>query len=1007
MKKCISLSIVLCMLVMLMSGALPAFADATEVDLSSDAFAAVVVNQVGTSSETPLTFALNFGESSVQVSGLDLQMKFNVPNGSPEYSVTVNSVNGEEVTKLGSWVAKDAKHKFNGESYHYFLPFDEVQTFTGTQTIEFVFDASNLPEEQSVDFEQFTLIDATRTADAYSLMYKATVPYQFLHGSGGLGDSISWVGADDGNDIVTPNVDFDGISPETIILNIAGYQDDYDDNFSLNVYLGAPGEDNLLVSLGEQDVFAGSEKGVAHDVVAKLNAETTAKFDFTKLQNVYIRTEKGGDIHLNSFSFTPAFGPFDFVPAYYTTTNYGNLGISKQYECTANGSANKERMALEYIYDAELSYTYDLGDEEASGMEILLGIMWDGQGSKITAYKEVGGVKTKLGSYTTEAEYYYAHYRRYFISFNDENLTGSGTLILEFNNDTAQNTNQWIGFSGYTFIDASNTADAFSELNQKTSYQISGPDNDSGSYGGEGYGWFGDGGLGDYVTITNVDFGETGAAGMSFFWSTGDGSLANENSSVKVYYGGADGTEVLSLDYNDLKDLRGESKFAFSLDKAIPAGVHNIYVRVRNFSANFRNCQFIPTKDGTVRMWAGDNDNIADGVQNVEEDGQKVNIFSWFGNADGERIEFAAVDFKDKEMTGIRFNFSPWGGNDEAALGTGKIEVYANNELLATLTDAQLRQHINSYTTYTLYLAKPLTGINTISITSYWTGSMKWFEFLTEDEVSAVTRDGFERILATSSDSDLSRRHDGFNNPQADDLYVIAGWLGTDDGETLKYDALNFRNKKVTSMDIRFWPWTGSDVTDTAKNGAGKVDIYANEELVGTIPYEVLNENQGNFISYTIEFQEPLTGINDIKITSYWQGSLSWFRFNDGVDGILLSDANIVSNMNYDYPDQKVLTGKVSVDYRWNKPEGDTRDKAEVIFACYDENNKLVANKKTEIDLSASNSGVAMVDFGTGITGTDPSNPQVKTVRVFVWDSEDGMVPIATKKVDTWKVLDL
>lgn len=818
-------------------------------------------------------------------------------------------------------------------------------------------------------------------------------------------------------------------------------------------------------------------------------------------------------------------GLLEFVSATTTTTDPLPEGVVEQYECKANGSypkadgsdtepADGVRMSLEYITDADLTFDYDLGNTSVSGMKLYLGTPGDTEGTTITAYKAVeGGEPVELGSMTIDISWYYWAYIKYYLPF-EEDLTGSGTLILSISNDEATNPDGWIGFSGYNFIDAGVTFDAFAET-WRSDIQIAGPDFGD-DLNGLGYSWFGDGDKGDYMINPNVDFGDTVALGVQLDMVTPGAEEVGENASIKIY---SDGEEVLSAGADDIKNYsKGWRYVSFTLDKPINGGMHDITIKFSNIFAsggsNLGSFRFIAAKDGTQRILAVDYDNELDGAKRENEDGMEYTV-GWFGryyppeNRYGEELVYNYVDFGDKEMLSMNIRFNAWAdADDESKDGNGILEVYADENLIGTVTNAELNANMNVFTTYTVYFDEPLTGVHDISIKSYWQGALSWlqfnaakdgtqrfmaadydsesgnglaiepadgldevvrhfgypeagdkltynlvdfgeeamlavnvrlevwndgtkdnaleiregsengaliaklakedvvglntyqtyaipleapltgahdlcvigyadggalawFEFVTADDMV----DGTQRILATDYDS-----FDGSiaNRAEEDGMEYTVGWFGYTTGESLVYNLIDFGDKAMKSMNIRFNAWSDADAESLA--GDGKVEVYAGSKLLGTISFDQLNQNINSFTTYTVYFDEPLTGVNNIKVKSYWSGALSWIEFSEEGLNILAASA----------PTLEKATGNVSLTLNGVADAATVQ----VVFACYDADGRLInyaESQKVAADEVAS-SKTLEASFGAAI-------PDGATVKAFVWSAVEAMTTL-TAPVD-------
>lgn len=697
--------------------------------------------------------------------------------------------------------------------------------------------------------------------------------------------------------------------------------------------------------------------------------------------------------------------PFAFVSATSTITDPLPEGVVAQWECAANNSYPKAegsdtepaadvRIALEYIKDAELSYSYALGEAKASGMEMLLGIQWDGIGAVITAYKEVEGTRTELGSYAINKEFYYGKYKNYYIPFN-EDLTGSGTLVLVFNNDTATNPDQWLGFSGFTFIDASVTVDAYMNQDRLSAHMIAGPDYslswyDEGAGDYRGFGHFGNGSLGDYVIIPNVDFGNLMADNVSMLIARAEVKTQEEidamedgdektnaqnkldsfkNAKVEVLLDNIDGEPILTLGYEDLKDVEtGWRWVTFKLDERVGNGVHDICINFTYFDTEFSGIRFIPYNDAT---------SIVKGAFFNEVDGTGVGAYAdrtishlGDGDADGEIVVYN-VDFGEAETKALEVYLSAWNGDtDDCAEENSRIEVYAGSvaseNLLGTIGYDELEAHKGGYYLYLLPLSTALKGEQNIYFVSYWQSGLAWFKFVEQ-------RDAAERILAVENDTTTDKMR-GKADHREPDLEYSFGWYGNDTtGETLLFNLIDMGETGMKAIDIRFNAWNAA--SDTSKNSVGRLEVYAGDALVATVTNEQLNQNIDRYNTYTVMLSETLTGVQNISVVSYWQGELAWFKFSDGTQDLMTSN-----------PAANKDTGAVSL-----KVSGyTTAENVKVVFACYGADGRLVDYAEA---LSAT---AAQVLAGAECSASfDEAIPDGATVKAFVWNSIEGMKPLA------------
>lgn len=689
---------------------------------------------------------------------------------------------------------------------------------------------------------------------------------------------------------------------------------------------------------------------------------------------------------------TPAASVFDPISAL-TTTSELPEGVTEGIEFDGgqigtdgdNNPIYATTATLRNIKNGSFTYNYDLGAESANGIELTIGTPNEAVGFKIKVYKVVPeGENVLLGTATHVSAWRYQAYNSEFVPFS-EALTGTGSIIIEFDNSgtvlqevTVDNPSGeegaeptvtyvpigWLDFTSFAFVDASKTVDAWADIVPSEDQII----NKGTWLDNAQYPWFGDTTEGDWVLTPNVNFGDKTANVISFYIGSQGRNSVTDQSKVEVRLGGSDGELILEMTGAELHELTaGMSRTNVMLEKPVEGGVHHIYVRTCGYSITFANFHFRSddTKDGTQRIMAVDYDNDYVDMGHRPGEDNVAETVGHFGHNDGERLYYLNVDLGEASMDAMNIRFSAWQESEAgttAVTGGGKLEVYAGGELVGTVPYVELSQNIQSYATYAVPLTKTLTGKFSVTIVSYWTGALAWFEF-TDD-----TKYGFERIKAVDH-SYFS--FDGAYRDNEDGMEQTVGWLGHKDGERIPYNLIDFGDSVTNTMKIRFNAW--SDGTADAQSGTGKIEVYANGALVGTVPFAEMSQHIDQFTTYEVQLEEPLTGLVNINIVSYWMGAMSWLEF---IPEGLVTYA----------PTADTTTGAVSVT-AFGKTDAEN---VKVVFAAYDADGRMIgfADAASATAAEVLERKALSASFGKAI-------PEGATVKAFVWNSVEKLEPLA------------
>lgn len=471
-------------------------------------------------------------------------------------------------------------------------------------------------------------------------------------------------------------------------------------------------------------------------------------------------------------------------------------------------------------------------------------------------------------------------------------------------------------------------------------------------------------GAGRYAVYNNIQFKNAVSLTLKM---TGATAL-----STKVWLDSANGTlisEAVAQQPDYTKD--GYNWYTLLFDEPI-TGVHHLVLTTEadgGYNGDLYKLQLNTAVDGHEWIKAISHDYKNGGNDNLEQ--EKVEGFE---NGDNNILFFNNVSFKEAEALIVKTT------KDMKRALTLNVYLDSENEKNLIGYAARLKRYKtdDNYAYYTIFFNDKITGVHHLVLTTdNWTGikdangddyNEHFYGFKLSDKAS-VTVDGHEWIKA----SDFSEC--GGNGIELD---ATLGKVGSfeDEGESLLYQNVELKNAKALLVK-----------TSKHMNRTLTINIYldsVSEEnrLASAVQLERYEEevtdNSERYAYFSIPLSKAVSGVHGVIITSDNLTGAEGDTHNEHFYGFkFISDSFTVGHV-------KVADNVYKLAVSKNEA---TTDKVTLIVAKYDANKKLIGHLKDEF-----NPETAIGEADTLEVSMTPGEGE--TVKVFVWDSIEGMVPL-------------
>lgn len=461
-------------------------------------------------------------------------------------------------------------------------------------------------------------------------------------------------------------------------------------------------------------------------------------------------------------------------------------------------------------------------------------------------------------------------------------------------------------------------------------------------------GWIG---VGNYITFDAVYFKDAAYMNLGAKF---DPSNESETGVLAIYLDGEE-EPVTTITFPKSSTYNTYT----SMLTAPVSGIHDVKISVEQGSPNISWIQFLTANeateyvtDGHQRMLMLDGSRTGGGEGGGDGTDFAPSHIGWTGV--GTQIIFSSVELKKAAYAELCLKSFHEGT---------VVEVYLDNE---TDPVAKYEVGIDNAAFYTkkAMLSREVSGLYTVTVKITGGGpDLSWIKFLTEEEADLL--DGHAQMFAVEDGTwtdDIQRQTS--NNPLAPSF---VNWFG--EGDEIIYRDVLLNDASY----LQYYALTNSESVT--------VNVYL--DSVDTDPIAVLEFTYDpNFSERFVELEETVSGLHDIIVAPQAGGpDLSWIRF---------VSAEEMDKAGVGYTSPVYAEGKASLSVARYDISAET---VQVIFAVYDSNNKLLRKAEAQAVNTANTAFGVPVEFTADLDLTGG-----KTVKAFIWDSCNGMIPLSTRE---------